>query len=108
MKVEEPALALNAIEGRVPLDGLADAGDGAHDERVEAAPDGSFPARHGRDVRLHGAVAVRLCDLRVAAREEPRRRLTCPCSHFQSRLLRGLKGMLTSSISSKASVSWNC
>src|SRR5207244_4862923 len=34
-----PALALDAIEGRVPLHGLAHAGDGAHDESVEAAPD---------------------------------------------------------------------
>src|SRR5919107_2727046 len=39
---EEPALALDAIEGRVPLDGLAHAGNGALDERVEAAPDIAF------------------------------------------------------------------
>ena len=50
------------------------AGDGAHDERVEAAPDVAFPARHGRDVGLHGGVAVALRDLRVAAREEDRLR----------------------------------
>src|SRR5262245_61434791 len=78
MKAEEPALtlalALDAIEGRVPLHGLAHAGDGAHDKRVEAAPDVAFPARHGRDVGLHGGVAVGLCDLRVAACEEGRLR----------------------------------
>src|SRR5258705_10510933 len=72
MKVEEPALALDAIEGRVPLDGLADAGDGAHDERVEAASDAAFPARHGGDVGLHGGVAVGLRALGVAACEEGR------------------------------------
>jgi hypothetical protein len=74
VKAEEPALALDAIEGRVPFDGLVHAGDGAHDERVEAAPDVAFPARHGRDVGLHGAVAVGLRDLRVAACEEGRLR----------------------------------
>ena len=61
-----------AVEGRVPFDGLAHAGDGAHDERVEAAPDVAFPARHGRDVGLHGGVAVGLRDLGVAACEEGR------------------------------------
>jgi len=39
----------------------------AHDERVEAAPDVAFPARHGLDVGLHGGVAVGLRDLRGAA-----------------------------------------
>src|SRR5439155_3098726 len=67
MEAEEPALALDAIEGRVPPYGLAHVGHGAHDERVEAAPDVAFPARHGRDVGLHGGVAVGLRDLRVAA-----------------------------------------
>ena len=74
MNVEEPALALDAIEGRVPLDGLAHVGDGAHDERVEAAPDVAFPARYGRDVGLHRGVAVGLRDLGVAACEEGRLR----------------------------------
>ena len=74
MKVEEPALALDSVEGRVPFDRLAHAGDGAHDERVEAAPDVAFPARHGGDVGLHGGVAVRLRDLRVAACEQGRLR----------------------------------
>src|ERR1700736_5991311 len=58
MKVEKPALALDAIEGRVPLDSLAHVGDGAHDERVEVTPDVAFPARHGREVGLHRGVAV--------------------------------------------------
>ena len=69
MEAEEPALALDAVERRVPFDRLVHAGDGAHDERVEAAPDVAFPARHGRDVGLHGGVAVGLRDLRVAACE---------------------------------------
>ena len=72
MEAEEPALALDAIEGRVPFHCLAHVGDGAHDERVETAPDIAFPARHGRDVGLHGGVAVGLRDLRVAACEEGR------------------------------------
>src|SRR5437870_102655 len=33
MDTEEPALTLDAIEGRVPLHGFVHAGDGAHDER---------------------------------------------------------------------------
>src|SRR5882672_2101869 len=72
MDAEEPAQALDAVQRRAPFDRLAHAGDGAHDERVEAAPDVAFPARHGRDVGLHGGVAVRLPDLRVAACEEGR------------------------------------
>src|SRR5260370_34333593 len=45
VEAEEPALALDAIEGRVPLDCIVHAGDGAHDEHVEAAPRGGFPTR---------------------------------------------------------------
>jgi hypothetical protein len=37
MKAEEPALALDSVKRRVPFDRLVHAGDGAHDERVEAA-----------------------------------------------------------------------
>src|SRR5262249_53838242 len=70
MEAEEPALGLESVEGRVPFDRLVDVGDGAHDERVEAAADVAFPARHGRDGGLYGGVAVALPDLRVAAREE--------------------------------------
>ena len=70
MEAEEPDLVLDAIEGRVPFDRLAHAGDGARDERVEAAPDVAFPARHGGDVGLHRGIAVALRDLRVAAREK--------------------------------------
>jgi hypothetical protein len=36
---QEPDLALDAIEGRVPLYGLPHVGHVAHDERVEAAPE---------------------------------------------------------------------
>src|SRR5688572_5592147 len=67
---EEPALALDAVERRVPLHGLAHVGHGPRDERVEALPDVALPARHRRDVGLHRGVAVRLRDLRIAAREE--------------------------------------
>jgi len=72
MEVEEPALALDTIEGRVPPHGLAHVGHGAHDECVEAAPDVAFPARHGCDVSLDRGVAVGLRDLRVTACEEDR------------------------------------
>src|SRR5207245_69543 len=72
MEVEEPALALDSVEGRVLFDRLAHAGDGARNERVEAAPDVAFPARHRRDVGLHAGVAASLRDLRVAACEEGR------------------------------------
>jgi uncharacterized membrane-anchored protein len=44
MEVEEPALALDAIEWRVPSDGLAHARDGADDERIEAVPKVTRPA----------------------------------------------------------------
>src|SRR4051794_1891622 len=70
MKAEEPALALDAIEGRVPFDCLVHAGNDAGDERVEATSDITLPAGHGRDVGLDGCVAVGLRDLRVAAGEE--------------------------------------
>jgi len=39
-----------------------------------AAPDVAFPARHGRDVGLHGGVAVGLRDLRIPAGEKGRLR----------------------------------
>src|SRR5262245_47316635 len=67
MKAEEPALALDTIEGRVPLDSLVHVGDRARDDGVEALPELAFPARHGRDVCLDGSVAVALRDLRIAA-----------------------------------------
>jgi hypothetical protein len=60
--IEEPALALNSVERGVPFDRLAYAGDGARDDRVEAAADVPFPARHGLDVGLY-RVAVSLRDL---------------------------------------------
>src|SRR5215470_9600705 len=72
MDAEEPALALDSVKRRVPFDCLVYAGDGAHDECVEAAPHLALPARHGRDVGLHGGVAVALGNLRVAAREKDR------------------------------------
>ncbi len=64
---QEPALALDAVQRRVPLHGLAHVGHVPHDERVEPAPDVPLPARHPGDVRLHRGVAVGLRDLRIAA-----------------------------------------
>src|SRR5262249_33983584 len=58
MEAEEPALALDAVEGRVPLHASAHVGHVARDERVEAATDVALPTGHGRDVGLHGCVAV--------------------------------------------------
>src|SRR5262249_13031580 len=81
MEAEEPALALDAIEGGVPFDRLVHARDGTHDERVEVAPDVALPAGHGRDVGLHGSGAVALRDLRVAACEQG-----WPCSLAGRRL----------------------
>src|SRR5262245_14992913 len=76
MEAEEPGSVLSwardAVEGRVPFDGLAHGGDGARDERVEAAADVAFPAWHGRDVGLDGGVAVTLGRLGIAAGEEGR------------------------------------
>src|SRR5207244_11465976 len=100
----EPAVALDAIEGRVPLDGLARVGNGAHDERVEAAPDVAFPARHGRDVSLHRGVAVGLRDLRVAACEEGRLRghqavLALGCGGSLVSVSRSLRTSLSSKVS---------
>ena len=66
VKAEEPALALEAIEGRIPAHGLLHIGHRTHDKLVEAAPDVALPARHGGDVGLHGRVAVPLGNLRVA------------------------------------------
>src|SRR5436309_5010518 len=42
MEAEEPALPLDSVKRRVPFDCLAHAGDGAHGERVEAAPTPRF------------------------------------------------------------------
>jgi antitoxin (DNA-binding transcriptional repressor) of toxin-antitoxin stability system len=53
------ALALDAVQRRVPLQGLAHVGHVPHDERVEALPEVALPARHPGDVRLHRGVAVR-------------------------------------------------
>src|SRR5215813_3752493 len=58
MDAEKPALFPDAVKRRIPFDRLAHAGDSARDERIEAASDLAFPARHGRDVGLHGRVAV--------------------------------------------------
>jgi hypothetical protein len=46
MDAEEPALTLNSVKWRVPFDRLVYARNGAHDQRVEAASDIAFPARH--------------------------------------------------------------
>jgi hypothetical protein len=61
-------------KGEFHLIALGTSGKRAHDERVEAAPDVAFPARHGREVGLHEGVAVGLRDLGIAACEERRLR----------------------------------
>lgn len=63
-----------SVDQRVPFDGLAHAGEGANDDRVEAASDVAFPVKTGLDVGLHGGVAVGLSDPRVAARQQGRLR----------------------------------
>src|SRR4030081_1398297 len=45
MEAEEPALALDSVERRVPFDCLAYVGDGPRDECVKAARDVAFSAR---------------------------------------------------------------
>src|SRR5258706_6338036 len=67
---QKPTLALDAVKWRVPLHGLAHVGHAPHDERVQAPPEIALPARHPGDIRLHRGIAVRLCDARVAARED--------------------------------------
>src|SRR5262249_46567201 len=72
MQAEEPALAIDAVERRIPFDCFAHAGDRALDERVEAVPDVAVPAGHGFDVGLHRSVALAFDNLRIAAGEEDR------------------------------------
>src|SRR5690554_1042365 len=66
MNAEEPEVVLYPIEGRVPLHCLAHAGHEAFDQRIDAAPDLAFPARHGCDIGLHRRIAVSLGDLGIA------------------------------------------
>ena len=70
MESEEPALVLDAVEGRVPSDRLADIGHAALDERVEVATDLAFPAWHGRDVGLYRRIPITFRNLGIAARKE--------------------------------------
>src|SRR5262245_11490417 len=91
MEAEEPALALDAVERRVPLHSLGHIGDGTHDERVELSADVLFPARHGRNEGLHGLVAVTLRDLRVAAGKEFDR-LGCTLTWLELLQRRGILG----------------
>src|ERR1700722_17593523 len=74
MNAQEPAPTLDAIERRVPFDCLTRAWRRFHDQRVEAMSNVALPPRHGGDIGLHGRVALALRDLRIAAREERRRR----------------------------------
>src|SRR5882757_2152157 len=53
---QEPTLALDAVQRRIPLHGLAHPGDGAHDDRVKALAEVALPARHPGDVGLHRGV----------------------------------------------------
>jgi hypothetical protein len=70
VNAEKPSLPFNAIERRVPFDGLARAGDGLHDECVKLTPEISLPPWHRSDVCLHGRIAIGLGNLRIAAGEE--------------------------------------
>src|SRR5262249_14553700 len=74
---EEPTLALDAVERRVPLHGLAHIGHAPPDERVEALAEVALPARHRGDVRQHRGVAITLGDTRVAAREDDLLAFSC-------------------------------
>src|SRR5690606_16720196 len=47
MKAEKPAIFLDAIERRVPLDRLAHAGNRLFDQRIETAAHRTLPLRHG-------------------------------------------------------------
>src|SRR5687767_5758875 len=62
----EPALALEAVERRVPLHRLAYSGRVSRDEGVDALPELALPTRHRGDVGLHRRVAVRFRDLRIS------------------------------------------
>ena len=70
VKAEEPALTFDAIEGRVPFNGLAQIWNGGCDERVEAAADVAFPAGHGGDVGVDRCITIGLRNLRFAAGEK--------------------------------------
>jgi hypothetical protein len=72
VKAHEPALALDAIHGRVPTHSLVDAGHGIGDEFIQAAPDFTLPARYGGAVGLHRAVAVCFRNLPVSSRKKHR------------------------------------
>src|SRR5688572_3436756 len=88
---DEPTLALESVERRIPFDCFVHVRNGARDQHVEAARDIPLPARDGCDVGLHGSVAVALRDLRVVAREQHRLRLLAgwrlPCRLARLRLL---------------------
>src|SRR5262245_6902127 len=62
MEAQKPALAFDSVEGRIPFNCLAHIGHALVDERVEPAADVALPAWHGRDVGLHGGVAIGLGD----------------------------------------------
>ncbi len=64
---EEPVFAVGAVKGRVPFDGLGDAGDVGCDEGVDALADSALPAGHCGDVGLDRGVAVCFADLWIAA-----------------------------------------
>src|ERR1700722_9644107 len=74
MNAQERAPTLDAMERQVPFDCLTHAWRRFHDQRVEATSNFALPPRHGGDIGPHGGVALALGDLRIAAREERRRR----------------------------------
>jgi len=70
MEADEPTLAFDGVERRVPSDRFAHLRDRLHDERIELFAQRPFPARHGRDVSLDRRVPVGLGNLRIATGEE--------------------------------------
>src|SRR3546814_17899671 len=64
MEAQEPALALDPVEGRVPSDRLQRIGNGPRAQRVEAAPGIAFPARPRGGNVLPGGVPAALGLLR--------------------------------------------
>ena len=75
VEAQELALALNAVEGRVPSHCLAQFKNGAHEERVNADPEVAFPAWHSPSLGLVGGVAFAIWDLRFAPCEDDRLRI---------------------------------
>src|SRR5688500_6063834 len=64
---EKPALSVEAVERRVPLNGLLNTRNLLLDDRVESMRNVTFPPWKRGDVRLDRRITFSLRDLRVAA-----------------------------------------